>query len=383
MRIWQRFGPRVCLVGRPEKRQYSRKFGGHLGESPRKPILRKPLQFPSPDSVDFAEAEHERLVAALKASRAGTWRWNVTADIVEWDDALCDVYGIKREDAPTNSEEFLALVHPDDRAAVWAAISACIEKGTDADYQFRAVVGDSVSWIYDRSALIRDAEGNPAYMLGACLDITDRRRLEEERDKLLEKQTLLLRELSHRTKNHLSMIISLLRLKGARQKDPGAKQDFERAIERVHTIAFLHEHLYRKDVFDRINIESYLEDICASLELSLLAERKIAIIRELQAAELHIDLAVPLGLIVNEVVTNAAKYAFLPGQAGQIVIRFRRRGDQGILTISDNGRGLAAPIKSLGIGTNLIRSLAKQIGARVRVVTRNGLTYSFAFRTLE
>jgi two-component sensor histidine kinase len=220
-------------------------------------------------------------------------------------------------------------------------------------------------------------------MLGACLDITDRRRIEEERDKLLEKQTLLLRELSHRTKNHLSMIISLLRLKGARQKDPGAKQDFERAIERVHTIAFLHEHLYRKDVFDRINIESYLEDICASLELSLLAERKIAIVRELQAAELHIDLAVPLGLIVNEVVTNAAKYAFLPGQAGQIVIRFRRRGDQSILTISDNGRGLAEPIKSRGIGTTLIRSLAKQIGARVRVVTRNGLTYSFSFRTLE
>ena len=103
--------------------------------------------------------------SALKASRAGTWRWNVAADIVEWDDALCDVYGIKREDAPTNSEEFLALVHPDDRAAVWAAISACIEKGTDADYQFRAVVGDSVRWIYDRSALIRDAEG----ILPTCL----------------------------------------------------------------------------------------------------------------------------------------------------------------------------------------------------------------------
>jgi PAS domain S-box-containing protein len=288
------------------------------GESPsRKPTLREPLQSPPPDSVDFAEAEHERLVAALKASRAGTWRWNLAANIVEWD-ALCDVYGIKRRDAPTNSEEFLALVHPDDRAAVWAAISACIEKGTDADYQFRAVVGNSVCWIYDRSALIRDVEGNPAYMLGACLDITDRRRIEEERDKLLEKQTLLLRELSHRTKNHLSMIISLLRLKGARQKDPNAKQDIERAIERVHTIAFLHEHLYRKDVFDRINIESYIEDICASLELSLLADIKIAIIRELQPAELHIDLAVPLGLIVNEVVTNAAKYALLPGEAGQL-----------------------------------------------------------------
>ena len=345
--------------------------------------MRTPLELPQPGSVHFAEAEHERLVAALKASRAGTWRWNVVADIVEWDDALCDVYGIKREDAPTSSQEFLALVHPEDRAVALAAISACIEKGTDADYQFRAVVGNSVRWIYDRSALIRDAEGNPAYLLGACLDVTDRRRIEEERDKLLEKHTLLLRELTHRTKNHLSMIISLLRLKGARQKDPDAKQDFERAIERVHTIAFLHEQLYQKDMFDRVDINSYLENICANLELSLFAESKIALVREIQTADLNIDQAVPLGLIVNEAVTNAAKHAFSPGQAGKIVVRFRTRGDQCILTISDNGRGFAAPAPSQGIGTKLIRSLAKQIGARFRVVARKGLTYSFAFRTPE
>lgn len=343
--------------------------------------MHTPLEPPRLGSVHFAEAEHERLVAALKASRAGTWRWNVTADIVEWDDALCDVYGIERKDAPTNSQEFLALVHPDDRPIAWAAISACIEKGTDADYQFRAVVGNSVRWIYDRSALIRDAEGNAAYMLGACLDITDRRRIEDERDKLLEKHTVLLRELTHRTKNHLSMIISLLRLKGARQKDPDAKQDFERAIERVHTIAFLHEQLYQKDMFDRIDIDSYLENICANLELSLFAETQIALVREIQAADLTIDQAVPLGLIVNEAVTNAAKYAFSPSQAGKIVIRFRKRGGQGILTISDNGRGFGVPNPSQGIGTKLIRSLAKQIGARIRVVARNGLTYSFTFRT--
>ena len=344
----------------------------------------KPLEHPQPGSVRFTEAEqHERLVAALKASKAGTWRWNVAADVVEWDDALCDVYGIARKDAPTNSREFLALVHPDDRATAWAAISACIEKGTDADYQFRAVVGNSVRWIYDRSALIRDAEGNPAYMLGACLDITERRRIEEERDKLLEKHTLLLRELSHRTKNHLSMIISLLRLKGARQKDPDAKQDFERAIERVHTIAFLHEQLYQKDMFDRIDIDSYLENICANLERSLFAETNIALIREIEAADLAIDQAVPLGLIVNEAVTNAAKHAFSPGQAGKVVVRFRKRGGRGVLTISDNGRGFATPTPSQGIGTKLIRSLANQIDARLRVVARNGLTYSFAFRTPE
>jgi PAS domain S-box-containing protein len=333
-------------------------------------------------SVDFTEDEYDRLVAALKASRAGTWRWNVKTDVVEWDDALCDLYGIKREDAPRTSQEFLALVHPDDRAVASAAIAACIEKGTNADYQFRAVAGDRVRWIYDRSTLTRDSDGNPAYMHGVCLDITDRRRLDDERNKLLEKQTLLLRELSHRTKNHLSMIIALLRLKGARQTDPAAKQDFERAIERIHTISFLHEQLYRRDMFDRIDVQPYVEGICANLEESILAESKISLIREIEATELNIDQAVPLGLIVNEAVTNAAKYAFPPGQEGRILVRFRASDGQCTLTISDNGRGFAAPSKTQGIGTNLLRALAKQMDARVRVVNRKGLTYSFQFRAL-
>jgi PAS domain S-box-containing protein len=326
------------------------------------------------------EAEQEHAAAALKASRAGTWRWDVQRDVVAWDDALCDLYGLTREQAPKTSQEFLALVHPDDRATAWATIAGCLENGKDAEYQFRAVVGDTVRWIYDRSTLARDADGKPTYMFGLCLDITDRRRLDEERDQLLEKQTLLLRELTHRTKNHLIMIISLLRLKGARQTDPAAKQDFERAIERIHTIAFLHEQLYRRDQFDRINVESYVEEICANLQESILADTKIAIVREIEAAELATDQAVPLGLIVNELVTNAAKYAFASGQEGRISIRFRMRDDQCTLTISDNGRGLVAPSRTQGVGTKLVRALGKQIGARVRVVGRKGLTYSFQFR---
>ncbi len=133
--------------------------------------LRRPLQALRSVMGDFAGSEHERLLAALKASRAGTWRWNIAADILEWDDALCDVYGIKPENAPTNAQQFLALVHPEDQAKVSAAINTALENGADAEFQFRAVIGDAVRWIYDRSGIVRDEVGKPAYMLGACLDI--------------------------------------------------------------------------------------------------------------------------------------------------------------------------------------------------------------------
>ena len=327
---------------------------------------------------DLAHLEHERLVAALKASRAGTWRWNIAEDIVEWDDALCEVYGIRREQAPTRSSEFLELIHPEDRDIAWRSVSQCIETGLDADYQFRAVVGGQVRWLYDRSAVVRKPDGSPAYMLGACLDVTEQRRVQEERDAALKQQKLLLNELSHRMKNHLAMIIGVLRLKGARQKDPQAKEDFARAIDRIATIAHLHEQLYRAEDMNYVDIPTYVGKICNTLEQSLLLETTIIIQRDLEPFALHVDRAVPLGLVVNELVTNAIKYAFSPGEQGRIRVRFRVKAGTAYLTISDNGRGLEDAGRQ-GVGTRLVRDLAKQIGARLRVIGKPGCTYALRF----
>ncbi len=337
----------------------------------------------SQEAFEFAHSERERLIAALKASRAGTWRWNIAEDIVEWDDALCEVYGITPTKAPKTSEEFLALIHPDDRDLAWRNVSRCIETGEDADYQFRAVVDGTVRWIYDRSALVRNPDGSVAYLMGACLDVTAQRRTQEERDAALKKQTLLLNELNHRVKNHLAMIIGLLRLKGARQKDPQAKEDFTRAIERITTIAHLHQHLYRTEDVTSVDVPEYLGEICDTLQHSLLLESNIVIERKLAPTYLHVDQAVPVGLIVNELVTNAIKYAFRASDRGLVIIRFRLVGPNAVLTIGDNGRGFNHREARKGVGTRLVRELAKQIDASVRVISRRGLTYSFRFRLRE
>ncbi len=126
-------------------------------------------------------SEHERLVAALKASRAGTWRWDIPADRVEWDEALSAVYGLPHAEAPRTSAAFLQLIHPDDRERAGQLLGALLESGSEIEYEFRAVVGDRIVRVYDRSTLVRDVDGRPAYMTGACLDVTARKRIEEER----------------------------------------------------------------------------------------------------------------------------------------------------------------------------------------------------------
>jgi PAS domain S-box-containing protein len=336
----------------------------------------------SQEAFDFVHSERERFIAALKASRAGTWSWNIADDVVEWDDALCDVYGLPRESAPRTSKEFFALIHPDDREAAWRAVSTCIDNGQDADYQFRAVVGTNIRWIYDRSALVRNPDGSPAYMLGACLDVTEQRRIQEERDEALRRQTLLLSELSHRVKNHLSMIMSFLHLKAARQTDPLAKEDFARAIDRISTLAHLHEQLYRAEDITAVDVQTYLGEICKHLQNSMLVETKIFIDCQLEPTVLHIDEAVPVGLIVNELVTNAIKYAFEPDKTGRIVVRFGASEGAATLEISDNGRGLDTHVPRQGVGTRLVRDLAKQIEAVYDVTSQpgKGTTYSFTIR---
>lgn len=319
---------------------------------------------------------HERFLAALKASRCGTWRWDIARDVVEWDEALCQVYRIDPSAAPTNAQEFLQLIHPDDRESVWQQISGCLQSGGEAEYEFRTIATGEVRWIYDRSAVLSNEQGQ--YMLGACFDVTDRHRLEDERDQALQRQTVLLRELSHRVKNHLSMIIALLRMKATRQTDPAAAADFHRAIERINTLAYLHERLYRSDEVERVDLFSYIGDICTNLRESVLAETNITLEWDLAPVEVHVDTAVAVGLIANELITNAAKYAFAPGAKGRITVRVRSHGQRATLIVSDNGRGLdeqAAP----GVGSRLVETLAAQIDGRMRHFSAGGLTRAIVF----
>jgi len=130
-----------------------------------------------------------RLLAALRASGTGTWSWDVRSDRVEWDDTLCGIYGVDSMQSAKTAEGFLGFVHPDDRPYVHDCIRKVLSNGTDAEYEFRALLPDgTIRWIYDRSTVVRDLSGEPVYMTGACFDITKRKEVEQA---LAESETRL------------------------------------------------------------------------------------------------------------------------------------------------------------------------------------------------
>lgn len=140
---------------------------------------RSKFVFTDPAYPRDPEALHERLLAALDASGVGTWTWDVTADRVEWDAPLAKLYRIDPTHAPRTAEAFLELVHPDDRGGLSESIDRALRDQSAIEHEFRVRRGDgAVRWIYDRSKVVRDVAGRPLHMIGACLDITDRKRTE-------------------------------------------------------------------------------------------------------------------------------------------------------------------------------------------------------------
>jgi len=185
--------------------------------------------------------------------------------------------------------------------------------------------------------------------------------------KLLDKEaetSLLLDELAHRTRNDLMMISSVLNLQAMRQADPHAREALESAVSRVRVIAEAQERLRKSGKQGEVEVAAYLRALGHGLAELLRDVRPIRV--RVQADPMSVDapVAVSIGLIANELVTNAFKYAFPDGQGGTVQITLERAGDGILLSVEDDGVGVP-PSKKDGLGTRLVQLLASHLGGTV------------------
>lgn len=174
---------------------------------------------------------------------------------------------------------------------------------------------------------------------------------------------LLLDELRHRTKNDLSMVISVLSLQARGKTNPEARQALEKAVERVRAIARAHDHFQPSKHTGTVDMRYYLEELCSHLGDALREVRPIAVRVHADEIFLSIEQAIPIGLIVNELVTNALKHAF-PEDRGGVVEVALTQGSPITLTVADDGVGCAVN-KTERLGSRLTRLLAQQLGATI------------------
>lgn len=192
-------------------------------------------------------------------------------------------------------------------------------------------------------------------------------------DQSLSEKEVLLREIHHRVKNNLQIISSLLQKQARLSSDGDAKKLAKEGQERIQSMALVHENLYQSEQLSGVNIRTYLEDLGANISRSH-SRPGSGIQLELAVADEYLDLdtAIPVGLILNELLTNAYKYAFPEGEAGLIKVSFQKPGDQFRLQISDNGVGLPADHTERSrksLGHNLITGLVRQLEGSIKWLT--------------
>ena len=196
--------------------------------------------------------------------------------------------------------------------------------------------------------------------------------LQESRDhleKLAAQQALLLREVNHRIANSLQLISSLIELQARKVSDPDAREALKRAAERVEAVMLVHRRLYTSDDVEYVAMDQYLEGLIDELRRAVVAEeRSSRITLVAEPIRVETDKAVSIGLIVNELVTNAVKYAY-PGCSGDIRVGFRRSDDVVQLVVEDDGIGYqdGAPPKGSGLGSMIVNAMARTVKATVLI----------------
>jgi two-component system, sensor histidine kinase PdtaS len=209
-------------------------------------------------------------------------------------------------------------------------------------------------------------------------------RLKTSRDeayKILEERDLLLRELVHRVKNDFQAASHLLRIQSIQVTHPGTKEALRAAADRISIMGRVHTRLTHQNQREKVNLEAFLRELAADLQVALIGSRLISLDLDVEAILVSQKQAVYIGLIVNELLTNALKYAFPDDRLGRVVVTLQREDDHVLLQVADNGVGTLPEVAEMtGLGTGLVRTLVQLLDGTLEVESEHGMSYIACIR---
>lgn len=302
----------------------------------------------------------EFVALALEAAPTGMIVVDGDGRILMVNRHLEELFGHARSELVGQPIEILVPVrlrdhHPADRDAFLAAPT---RRPMGAGRELHAVRRDGSEFAVEIGLNPVDT-ARGTVTVASVVDITERRRVAERLEASLREQNTLFRELHHRVKNNLQVVGSLLRLQGRFASEPGARLLLEQAQDRIHSIALVHEMLYASDHLSTIDLAAYLRELTSRIAAGA-GRPEVALSVDAVPVVVSVEHAVPLGLVVNELVGNALKHAFPGGRAGTVRVRLARTGAEVAVEVVDDGVGTTGPAR---MGSQLVRTLARQLSA--------------------
>jgi PAS domain S-box-containing protein len=294
------------------------------------------------------------------------------------------MFGIAPEALRQSSSPLLARILAEDMPGFEASV-ALSAKTMDIwrmEYRLYAANG-AVVWHQGISRPERLADGSILWS-GIFFDVTDRKKAEEALKSSLAEKESLIKEVHHRVKNNLQIISSLLNLQGRKVQNPELQSFLQDTQNRVRSMALLHETLYQSGNLAKVDLPRYVRSICAHLARSCGGDAAgVRLNQDIADVALEIDQAIPVGLIISELVTNAFKHAFSTKSEGEITVELQASGEQHlVLRVSDNGIGFDAETRSHSsetLGLVLVRNLSRQLDGQLSITGEQGTVFEIVF----
>lgn len=312
---------------------------------------------------------------------AAVYRFSTTRGGLFYSPQAEKLLGCSLQELYANPMLWNESIHPDDRQGIAQVISNTLDgRIFEISYRLRTVSGEW-RWILDRSLAITSHE-DEIIIEGIAQDITELKAAEERAARSLKEKTVMLQEIHHRVKNNMQIICSLLNLQAAEIADEDVRARFDESRRRVSSMAMIHDKLYQSEDLSHINFEKYLQGLTADIAATY-SKPNVRIEVEMQPVALDINVGIPCGLIVNELISNSLKYAFPSGEKGviRVGITTDSAGDY-LLFVEDNGIGFPAAVdfrNTSSLGLILVNGLTRQLHGNLELSGEGGSRFTLTF----
>ena len=257
------------------------------------------------------------------------------------------------------------------------------EKGESMDFEDKIIGNTGLDhYVLRRFYPVSNEKGAFRFMIGYGVDITMKKIQEIELANSLEEKEALLGEVHHRVKNNLSLILGLIEMQAAYSEDGYFKKQLSEIRSRILAMALIHDKMYKSSTFARIELREYLTDLITSISKFFSREKLIKIDLDLEQVQISSKTIVPLALLVNEIVTNAFKYAFSSVEEGVLSVKLQKVDNEICLSIADNGPGLPEGgdvKKGKTLGFKLFGLFVKQLKGIYEISGEKGLCFTVKF----
>jgi len=337
--------------------------------------------------------ERLRAEAALRESEM---RYRMIGDLIPFGVWACDASG----NFTYLSASFLSLLNTtldDVRKKGWMHLlpredydrtiadwRQCVQMGSFWDYEYRITgANGKVAIVLSRGAPHFDEAGKITSWVGIHIDITERKRYEERLEASLSEKEVIIKEVHHRVKNNMQVISGFLQLQSNYLEDPVAIDKLNESQQRVRTMALVHEKLYQSRSLGVINAAEYIKSLVADLLNSFSMATRVDVKVDVDDVDINLDMAIPCGLIINELVTNSLKHAFAGREEGRLMITMHHREDHMFeLIVRDDGAGLPDDFETrsrASLGMQLVNVLVRQLGGELKTENDQGARFLIVF----